>query len=989
MTVKPKRLTPSCLALILALAMGSVNVTALAQTTASVPEVKIARNKDMSRIEFRGKASRGMTVRRSGQTLIVRIPGKTPPDLTRLRLSPPPFIKTVDTKTLADATQITLGLEDGADAASGMADGALYINAYKRGAFDPPPSPKSAATPAPKSGPASLTDQAPPKQQAPVDPRPASGVVPVVISAQPNQVALQFAWRAPVPAAMFRRGDGVWAVFDAQARLDTSRWPKGLVNRFQPQFVSGPNLSALRVKLAPGEAVSVSANAGTRTLMLGSSSAMSGASIAIAGDENLNRVTLTADLPGAGRALWINDPVVGDRVIAVTAMAPINGLPMRREFVDMALLKSFQGLAIEPYADDLNVVLAGSQVRIGRPKGLALSDDNRSSRDDQGGGAPQAAAMPGLVDFKTWPKTGSGGFSGRYNALFDAAAAEAGDGTAALTNARMALARFMIGSGLAFEGIGILNAIASSSRASVDDPNFRGLRGAAKAMAGRYAEALADLSVPELASDPASALWRGYSSAQTGQWDTAREAFAKGMPALTAFPSLWRARFARADVKAAMEAGDLQGASQLLPLALKPNVEPLEWLKTLMVQAELFDRMGDTNRALAMYEAMAKAGSDQIRMPAMLRATQIKQASGKISPVAALDAYDHVRLGWRGDATELKAVAAEAQLYVDLGRFREALGVLGSMGRRTPDTPEARQLADDSSAIFRSLYLDGLADSLQPVQALALFYDFKYLTPIGSDGDVMVRRLARRLVDVDLLDQAAELLKYQVDNRLEGLPRSIVSTDLALVQLMNRQPEKALQAINDSRSTLLPVALAAERRVIEARAWNELGKPDHALEILAADKSAEATELRNDIAWRKKVWTQAGPAFEKELGDRWKAVDNPLSEEDETRLLRSAVSYSLANDTKALARLKQRFSPLVEKARQADALKIALDGLDDDTVVAPSQVLSTLAQSDKFAGWAARAKQKFQGQALVATTQPVTPAPAKAAKAAAAPKPQA
>jgi predicted negative regulator of RcsB-dependent stress response len=250
----------------------------------------------------------------------------------------------------------------------------------------------------------------------------------------------------------------------------------------------------------------------------------------------------------------------------------------------------------------------------------------------------------------------------------------------------------------------------------------------------------------------------------------------------------------------------------------------------------------------------------------------------------------------------------------------------------------------------------------------------------------MVRRLARRLVDVDLLDQAAELLKYQVDNRLEGLARSIVSTDLALVQLMNRQPEKALQAINDSRSTLLPAALAAERRVIEARAWNELGKPDHALEILAADKSAEATELRNDIAWRKKVWTQAGPAFEKELGDRWKAVDNPLSEEDETRLLRSAVSYSLANDTKALARLKQRFSPLVEKARQADALKIALDGMDDEAVVAPSQVLSTLAQSDKFAGWAARAKQKFQGQALAATTQPVTPAPAKAA---ATPKPQA
>ena len=984
MIFKPARRTLPLFALILALAVASVDVTTAQETSASVPEVKIARNKDMSRIEFGGKASRGVTVKRSGQTLVVRIPGKTPPDLTRLRLSPPPFIKSVDTTALPNATEITLTLAEGADAASGTADGAVYINAYKRGAFDQPPLPKTPATTVPKPGPSSPMDQTPSKAATAVDPRPASGVVPVAISRQSDQTTLQFAWQAPVPAAMFRRGDGVWAVFDSQARLDTAKWPKALVNRLQPQFVSGPNLSALRVRAAPNEAVSVLANAGTWTLTIGPSLAMSGGNIAIAGDENLNRVTLTADLPGAGRALSINDPVVGDRLIAVTAMAPVNGLAMRREFVDMALLKSFQGLAIEPLADDLNVVVAGNQVRIGRPKGLALSDDNRPKGDDQGGGAPQAAAMPGLVDFKAWPRTGSGGFNGRYNALFAVAAAEAGDGTGALINARLALARFLVGSDLAYEGIGVLNTIAKTNRGSLDDPNFRGLRGAAKAMAGRHAEALADLSVPELAADPASALWRGYSSAQTGQWDAAREAFGKGMPALGAFPSVWRARFVRADVKAAMEAGDLKGASQLMPLALKPNVEPLEWLKTLMVQADLFDRMGDTDRALAMYEAMTKAGSDQIRMPAMLRATQIKQARGKISPVAALDAYDRVRMGWRGDATELKAVAAAAQLYVDLGRFREALAVLGSLGRRTPDTPEARQLADDSSAIFRSLFLDGLADSLQPVQALALFYDFKYLTPIGSDGDVMVRRLARRLVDVDLLDQAAELLKYQVDNRLQGLPRSLVSTDLALVQLMNRQPEKALQAINDSRSTLLPAALTAERRVIEARAWSELGKPDQALEILASDKSAEANDIRNDIAWRKKVWTQAGPAFEKKLGDRWKTADNPLSEDEETSLLRSAVSYSLANDTRALTRLKQRYAPLIEKARQADALRIALDGVDDDAAVTPTQVLSTLAQNDTFAGWAVKTKQKFQSQTLKVSPQPV-----KSAQAAPRPKPQA
>ena len=84
---------------------------------------------------------------------------------------------------------------------------------------------------------------------------------------------------------------------------------------------------------------------------------------------------------------------------------------------------------------------------------------------------------------------------------------------------------------------------------------------------------------------------------------------------------------------------------------------------------------------------------------------------------------------------------------------------------------------------------------LEPVQALAMFYDFKELAPIGADGDLMVRKIVRRLVDVDLLPQAAELLKYQAENRLDGVPRAQVSTDLAVIYLMDRRPEQALEAI--------------------------------------------------------------------------------------------------------------------------------------------------------------------------------------------------
>src|SRR5258707_788614 len=186
--------------------------------------------------------------------------------------------------------------------------------------------------------------------------------------------------------------------------------------------------------------------------------------------------------------------------------------------------------------------------------------------------------------------------------------------------------------------------------------------------------------------------------------------------------------------------------------------------------------------------------------PALLRATQIKLEIGKVTPLQAATVFDGLRYRWRGDATELETIRALGQLYLSQGRYREALEALRSAGSRLPDLPEALQLRSDLNVAFRSLFLDGNTDGLEPVQALALFEDFKELAPIGSDGDLMVRKLVRRLVDVDLLDQAAELLKYQADYRLDGVARAQVATDLARIYLMDRKPEKAIEAINGSRT---------------------------------------------------------------------------------------------------------------------------------------------------------------------------------------------
>jgi hypothetical protein len=198
-------------------------------------------------------------------------------------------------------------------------------------------------------------------------------------------------------------------------------------------------------------------------------------------------------------------------------------------------------------------------------------------------------------------------------------------------------------------------------------------------------------------------------------------------------------------------------------------------------------------------------------------------------------------------------------------------------------------------------------DAMPAIEALGLFYDYRELTPIGRRGDEMIRRLADRLVAVDLLDQAAELLQHQVDHRLQGAARAQVATKLATIYLMNRKPDFALAAIQKTRVSDIAGDLRDQRLLLESRALSELGRHEMALEIIEGMKSAEAMRLRADILWNAKKWREAGEAVELLHGDRYKQFA-PLNDQERADILRGAIAYSLAEDPMSLARFREKYA---------------------------------------------------------------------------------
>lgn len=940
-----------------------VGAAAPAAVVSSLPEparaagaqVAVAQAATFSRIEVQGPGATSVRSRRMGQTLVLVLARGADPDVSRLTVDPPRWVKQAQAVRSAGGLELRLTLEDDADAKVGVADGVTYVNIFEK-----------AQPPAAEATHAAVE----PPRPSPIPP---GGVVRMEASAKDERVQFSFGWAKPAGAAVFRRGDAIWIVFDAPANLDVSRAPRGLRQFTTVKAFKGADYSAVRIAGAGDTAVSASSEGAVWTITLGRGAAGQTGDIKIGRGQEGGPAALTAVLAGATSVVRLPDPAVGDTLEVVTALGPAKAVAKRREFVDLAFLPTAHGLAAETFRPDIGLMREGDLVQIGRPSGLTLSSAAAHGRERATPAAlPQPAAMPALIDEKGWSQTGEAGFLARYNSLMNAAAEEGAKGADSPVAARMGLARFLVGSQLSFEAIGLLNDLARTHPQMLGNGEFRGLRGVARVMARRYKEAAADFSAPVLSDDPSSALWRSYIAAQTGQWAEARHAFADGAQALNQFSPAWRARFARGDAQAALNLGDAEGAQARIQLALMDNVDPVDQLATRLVQARVFEAQGQVGRALNVYRAIMRAPIEQLASAARLRATQIQYQQGKITPVQAARELDGLRYRWRGDATELETIRALGQLYLGQGRYREALEALRSAGRRLPDLPEAVQLQSDLGAAFRTLFLDGGADGLEPIQALALFYDFKELTPIGADGDLMVRRLVRRLVDVDLLDQAADLLSYQADNRLDGAARAQAATDLAVIYLMARKPEQALQAINASRITALPTALNAERRLAEGRALMDLGRFDQAQEVIARETGRDAQDLRAEISWRQKDWAAAAGQLEKGLGERWKNPE-PLSAEDEGKLLRAGAGYSLAGDEASLKRLRERYAGFVPQARNPEALEVALSGADDMGAT-PRDFARLNADSQTFAGWVTRMKQKFR-------QPPPARAPAKQASA--------
>jgi tetratricopeptide (TPR) repeat protein len=829
-----------------------------------------------------------------------------------------------------------------------------------------PPKPAAAAEPPSAAQPVQemLPPVTPSAASAPVRAAETSpGDDAAVVSAVRDSEGLHvtFGFGVPTPAALFRRADTVWLVFDSTKPIDLT------------PFMNNGGSTVAEIKSLPlrtGQAIRIRLNRPQMPSLIGDGRSNWTLSFAdtmqtptqpLTTTRNITdpaRANVTVALAKAGRLHKLVDPEAGDTLLVITALPPVRGFIKRQDFVEMSLLESVHGVAIRPNSDDVTAEIAADKITISKPGGLTLSSVSTAS--DRATTVPKA-----IFDVDDWRKNQQGYFNATHNALIEATAAVETDQR---TPARMDLARFYLARGFYPEAKNVLDVLLADTKPEAVDPAALIMHSVASILMGRPGLALKDLANSVVGNSYDSQLWTALALARQGKWAEAREKFKNVEFAITSLPIDLQRIVITDAMRCAIEVKDYSGADKrsgdLDVIGLPPELQPT----VSVMRGRLAEALGHDQDAFSQYKLAIDSPDRQAATEAKLYEIALKQKRDEISPADALRELETTEAMWRGDELDVRALEMMARLYADAGRYNESLSAVRTATGLDPNSDMSRAGQDAAQALFAQIFLGTRGDDLPPVDTLGLFYEFRELTPIGRRGDEMIRRLADRLVAVDLLDQASELLQYQVDHRLEGAARAQVAARLAMVYLTNRKPDRAITALRTTRIADLSGELRQQRLLLEARAQSDIGRHDLALDIITNIGGREAIRLRSDIYWASRRWREASEQIELYYADRWRDF-KPLTAIEKGDIVRAVVGYALAEDGIGLARFREKYAPLMS----GDTDRAAFETASKPTATSSAefaQIAKMAASVDTLDGFLREMKTRFPDATAKATLPP-------------------
>lgn len=481
---------------------------------------------------------------------------------------------------------------------------------------------------------------------------------------------------------------------------------------------------------------------------------------------------------------------------------------------------------------------------------------------------PSQAALPRggasgefrLFEPDVWQLRSQGRFANVSRSLQGASAVA--DGPTAREAARVRFARFLFGYNQFRDAGGVLRLIASETPQAYEaDPSLIALRGATSLMNNAAEDALSDLSDPRLLPSGEAQYWRAAALAALGRHEAAMEVYTSVAETPDWYGDELRIPLGLAEVDTALAMDDVEHAQAVLDRLPYFGLEPHPAGEIALRRAIAAWASGDHDSAAEHWDDAIATGIDGIAAQAVFERANSRFDAGEISAQEAAQALDEIRFDSRGGPFELNLLRQLAEYQFAAGDYRNGFRALKNARALFNDDDSRRAVDARLERAFAELYGPQPPVNVSPVTAIALFSEFEDLAPAGPARDDMLRRLAGRLIAIDLYGQAATVLATLMNDDLQGPDRGELERDLAVLYLADGQPQAAINIILRNRGRGYSDELDESLRHLRASAHLALDDYPSVLAALEDDTSRAANMLRAELHWRTADWTAAAQDF--------------------------------------------------------------------------------------------------------------------------------
>jgi hypothetical protein len=273
----------------------------------------------------------------------------------------------------------------------------------------------------------------------------------------------------------------------------------------------------------------------------------------------------------------------------------------------------------------------------------------------------------------------------------------------------------------------------------------------------------------------------------------------------------------------------------------------------LFYKAKLYSLKNQNAVAKEIYKEILKNPANELNfVRATLALTQLRNNEQEITTDEAINVLNDIRLKWRGDSVEQDVLVQLAQYYK---HKKDNINLLRTykyiQDYCYKDGFFDVNIASESSLLAKQLFLTN--DSINDLESVSLFLEFKRYIPSSEEGNQIVMKIAEKMLKLGLYDSFEELLLQHL-SVVEKADKIEAADLLAKGYLADEKPQEAIKILESTDFLNSAFSEYAKRSRLKAEAYEMLGQTDKAIKYLEIDESKDAYPIKKRLYVKANQW---------------------------------------------------------------------------------------------------------------------------------------